>query len=202
MEKLREQVKALFAVYHFPAHDYKHVYRVSKLARQIAEAEGYDAQEAEIAGLLHDVGRTVKDSNLSHAHAGVPIAKDLLDNFTDLSQEVKDRIVKSVEVHSDPTTEGKLNNIVQDADKLDGMGAIGVNRAYVSQQGKPDFYEDAIYPPAGDYYNIKTVHELLALILEWYGMLYTDKAREIGKPRHEFMKSFMERIKEEVEESV
>src|SRR5687767_8091218 len=121
MDELRKQVFLLFETYHFPGHDFKHVDRVSHLARKIAEAEGYDAEEAEIAGLLHDVGRTVKDPKDTHAHEGAPIAKDLLDKYTDLSQDKKDRIVQSVYVHSDPESEGKLNNIVMDADKLDGM---------------------------------------------------------------------------------
>jgi uncharacterized protein len=157
---------------------------------------------------LHDVGRTVKDSNEPHAHLGVPIARELLNQYTHLADDAKERILKAIELHSDPVTEGKLNNIVQDADKLDGMGAIGVNRAYLGRPNQLDFEENEIIPAPGIYNNIQTTHQLLTLILEWYTMqdsdkprLYTEKAREIGKPRYEFMKAFMEEIKREVEES-
>lgn len=202
MEELEKQVEKLFEEYHFQGHDFKHVKRTSNLARMIAEAEGYDVREAEIAGLLHDVGRTVKNPKEPHAIEGVPIAKELLDSYTDLVEDAKLRILKAIEVHSDPKSEGKLNNILQDADKLDGMGALGINRAYMSHYDKPDFLPDEVYPKPGDYYDMKSVHEAISLQIIWFDMLYTDKAREIGKPRYEFMKSFMEEIKREVEESI
>lgn len=200
MDELRKQVFLLFETYHFPGHDFKHVERVSKLARKIAEAEGYDPEEAEIAGLLHDVGRTVKDPKDTHAHEGVPIGKELLDKYTSLSDDVKQRIAKSIEVHSDLTTEGKLNNIVQDADKLDCMGAMGIIRAYQSLQGIPDFDPENIYPEPGTYGNFLNVHEGISLQIKWYDMLYTDKAREIGRPRKEFMIAYMNEVIREVQE--
>lgn len=203
MKGLYKKVEAMFAAYHYPAHDFKHVLRVSKLARQIAESEVYDSREAEIAGLLHDVGRTVKNSAKPHALEGVPLAKELLDAYTDSSDDAKQRILEAIEKHSDKYTEGKLNNIVQDADKLDGMGAIGINRAYtvMAEKNIPDFDPQNIIPEPGKYGAFKTAHELIALTIEWYDMLYTDKAREIGKPRHEFMKHFMQEIKRETEEA-
>lgn len=201
MDGLYQAVKKRFETYHAPAHDFKHVHRVSVLARIIAEAEGYDAKEAEIAGLLHDMGRTLKDLKDTHAHEGAPIARELLDKYTDFSEEVKDRIQQSVYIHSDPTSEGKLNNIIQDADKLDGLGAIGINRAYTTHHTKPDYFEGDIIPTPTDYFKSKTSHEAIMWQIKWYDMLYTDKAKEIGRPRYEFMKAFMEQIKEEVEES-
>lgn len=201
MEELYKQVKARFDAYHTPAHDFKHVLRVSVNARIIAEAEGYDPLEAEIAGLLHDMGRTIKDLTDTHAHAGAPIARELLDKYTTFSAEVKDRIQQAVYVHSDPQTEGKLNNIIQDADKLDGIGAIGINRAYTTHHAKPDYFDGQIMPELTDYYKSKTSHEAIMWQINWYSMLYTDKAKEIGLPRYEFMKAFMEQIKKEIEES-
>ncbi|MBA3724574.1 MAG: HD domain-containing protein [Candidatus Levybacteria bacterium] len=201
MQELYKQVEALFEKYHYPAHDFKHVQRTSNLAKQIAKSEGYDVLEAEIAGLLHDVGRTVIDPKVPHAKVGVPIARGLLDTYTNFSPEAKDRILEAISVHSDLHTEGKLNNIVQDADKLDGMGALGINRAYISQGNLPDYDPDNIFPGPGNYHNLQTVHDLITLEISWYSMLYTDKAREIGKPRYEFMITFMEEIKREVEES-
>lgn len=201
MDELRKHVFLLFEAYHFPGHDFKHVERVSNLARKIAEAEGYDVEEAAIAGLLHDVGRTVKDPQDTHAHEGAPIAKELLDKYTSLSDEVKQRIVESVNLHSDLTTEGKLNNIVQDADKLDGMGAMGIIRAFQSVHNIPDFDEENIYPEPGKYGKFINVHEAVSLQIKWFEMLYTDKAREIGKKRKEFMLDYMDEIIREVEES-
>ena len=203
MEEFYTKVKALFDQYHAPAHDYKHVYRVSKFARKIAEAEGYDVHEAEIAGLLHDMGRTVKDLNgETHAHAGAPIAKDVLKDYEGLSEEAKERIVQSVYVHSDKYTDGALNHIVQDADKLDGLGAIGIERTYISHGDKPDYIGEDIFPTDADYHNIQTSHEGIVQLSTWYSMLYTDKAKELGKKRYEFMVTFMEELKREINEAV
>ncbi len=203
MEELYKKVEPLFEAYYAPAHDYKHVFRVSKLAKQIAEAEGYDVHEAEVAGLLHDLGRTVKDlGEETHAHAGAPMAKELLKDYPNLSEEAKARIVESIYVHSDPTTTGKLNNIVQDADKLDGMGAIGIERAYLTHPTKPDYFGNEIFPETADYFNIQTMHEGIIMVYSWYDMLYTEKAKELGKPRHEFMRQFIEELKREVHEAV
>lgn len=201
MEELYKAVKERFEIYHSLAHDFKHVYRVSKLAKQIAKAEGYDSLEAEIAGLLHDMGRTIKDLQDTHAHEGAPLARKLLDKYTHYPEEVKDRIEESVYVHSDPATKGKLNNIVQDADKLDGIGAIGISRAFTTHHEKPDYFEGEVIPKRIDYFNSKTSHEAIMWQLKWYSMLYTTKAKEIGKPKYEYMKAFMEQIKKEVEES-
>jgi len=197
--ELYQKVHELFADTHDRAHDEKHALRVSVLARKIAEKESYDPHEAEIAGLLHDVGRTIQNPKKPHALLGLPIAKNLLDNYTDFLPDAKDRILAAIERHSDLKTTGKLNNILQDADKLDGMGAIGISRAYANNL--PAYDSDDIIPLSSDYGNLKNAHEILALTIEWYGMLYTDSAKVLGKPRYEFMKHFFEKIKTEIEES-
>lgn len=199
MEKLYKAVRELFEPYQPIAHDIKHALRTAALAKQIAHAEGYDEQEAEAAGLLHDVGRTVKESTIPHAQEGAPLARKLLDAHTVFSEEAKARIVKAIEVHSDLHTEGTLNNILQDADKLDGMGAIGISRAYLSIQ--PDYDPQNIIPTQANYGSFQSAHELITLEIEWYDMLYTETAKTIGNPRYEFAKRFLEEFKREVAET-
>lgn len=201
MIELYKSVEAMFKKYHAPAHDFKHVFRTSKLARKIAISEGYDADEAEIAGLLHDMGRTVEHLKDTHAHEGAPIARELMDKHTQLSDEAKERIERAIYVHSDKYTEGLLSNIVQDADKLDGMGAMGIHRAYHSFHNGEDYDADNLTPPEPDYHNLKNAHELLALELTWYHMLYTDEGKRIGKARYEFNLKYLEEFKREIEES-
>lgn len=201
MEELYRAVYKVFENYQPLGHDIKHALRTASLAKRIAKEEGYDEAEAEAAGLLHDIGRTVKNSTIPHALEGAPMAKELLDKYTKFSGEAKDRIVKAIEVHSDPTTEGRLNNILQDADKLDGTGAIGISRAYMTHYGKTDYEPHNIIPETATYGKTQTAHELIRLELEWFDMLYTDTAKRIGKPRHEYAKQFLEEFKREVEES-
>lgn len=202
MDELRKKVTEIVNANPPQGHDIKHGLRVAYLAKKIAHAEGYNEQEAEVAGLLHDIGRTTQKEDRGHGPAGVPIAKELLDAYTDFDQETKERILKAIEVHSAKETEGMLNNILQDADKLDGMGAIGISRAYLSKPYLTDYDPKNVYPknvPLLD--ELHTSHDLMAFVLNWYSMLYTQTAKEIGKKRQEFMIAYMEEFVREVEES-
>lgn len=201
MEDLLKKLQEMFAVYHVPAHDFKHLVRTATLAKKIARGEGYDEQEAEMAGLLHDVGRSVKNPTQPHGPEGVPIARELLNSYTSFDDEAKERILLAIDVHSHLKTEGILNHIVQDADKLDGMGAIGINRAYISHHHLPDYDPANIFPENPQYGKFKTAHELIVLEVQWYHMLYTETARKIGKPRYEFMQTFLAEFKREINES-
>src|SRR5579864_6957624 len=130
---LYKEVEGQFTRYHHIAHGFDHVLRVAKLAKYIAEQEGYDPQEAEVAGLLHDIGRTLQKGEKNHGPTGVPLASKLLDTFTQYDRQTKERILNAIRDHSELYTEGELTHIVQDADKLDGLGAIGIMRAYTSK---------------------------------------------------------------------
>lgn len=202
MEKLYEAVLKHFEPYQPLGHDVKHATRTASLAKQIAKGEGYDEREAEAAGLLHDLGRTVKDSQIPHGHEGAPIAREFLDTYTDFSEDAKNRIVQAIYIHSELKTEGKLNNILQDADKLDGLGAIGISRAYITHYNKPDYDPHNIIPAPENYYGkTKNAHEQIAMQKVWYDMLYTETARQIGVKRSEFMQTFFEEFEREVKES-
>lgn len=149
-QELYIEVKEHFGRKHHVAHGMDHVTRVAQLARYIAEQENYtDPQEAEIAGLLHDIGRTVQEEEKGHGPAGVPLAAELLDKYTTYDNEIKERILNAVRDHSGFQTEGELTHIVQDADKLDGLGAIGIMRAYTSKAHLPAYDADNVVPTSG-----------------------------------------------------
>ena len=158
--------------------------------------------EAEIAGLLHDVGRAVQKENFGHAQAGVPVAKELLDEYTNFSNEAKARILFAIEHHSDLTSDGELAHILQDADKLDGLGAVGISRAYIACNAIPDYDPNNIIPDEiGKYGKPITIHQQIQFQAEWYNMLYTETAKKIGELKYEFMKTYLEQIKKEIEEA-
>lgn len=190
-----EEYKNVSAV---AAHDIKHVLRVAGLARTIAQGEGYDPKEAEAAALLHDVGRFTHGEE-DHAKAGEVIAREKLDRYTQFPMDVKERILSAICQHSQRESEGVLAHILQDADKLDGLGNIGIVRAYMSKSHLIDYPEEVVVKKGSR--NAKTVSEQVAFQMEWYGMLYTKSARAIGKPRYERMQQFMDDLKEEIGES-
>lgn len=199
---LIEKVKDIFEKGYAPGHGFDHAQRVSVFAKRIAKAEGYDQDEAQVSGLLHDVGRTLIDEQKGHGPAGVALAQGLLDNYTNFDMQAKKRILNAIEHHSDKYTQDKLSNILQDADKIDGMGAVGVFRVATTNGDIPQYdkksfsltVESASHSP-------KTLYEYTLYITRWMSMLYTDKAKEIAKKRYEFLLEFLNEYKREIEES-
>lgn len=101
MDTLYEKTRKLFELHPSPGHDFKHALRVAHLAKYIAKQEGYDEREAEIAGLLHDIGRTINDAeHIGHAKIGLPVISDLLDKYSDFTPETKNTILDAIAQHS------------------------------------------------------------------------------------------------------
>ena len=196
MSELRAEVAQHFAERQHIAHGMDHAERVANLAMHIAIKESYDPTEAKIAGLLHDIGRTVQEEEKGHGPAGVPLASQLLDTYTNYSDEAKQRILNAVRDHSGLHTEGMLTHIIQDADMLDGLGAIGIMRAYTSKAALTCYDPTDIAPTVG--LRDATIHDQIAFQMEWLDMMHTPTGRAIAKKRHARMRQFLHDFKLEV----
>jgi len=172
------------------SHDFKHILRSTKIAKFIAECEGYDIKEAETACLLHDMGRTVQREGKDHGIAGVPLATKLLDEYTDFDSIAKTRILAAVRDHCELNVSGELTHIVQDADMLDGMGAIGLMRNYITNPNILDYRPEEIIP-SETRRNI-SMHDSLAYQLNYINLMHTGTGKAIAKNRHAFMVKFLE----------
>jgi uncharacterized protein len=195
LDKLYSLVGRAFGPGAQGGHGMDHATRVAKMARYIAEQEGYDSLEAEIAGLVHDMGRTVQKEDKGHGPAGVPLAATLLDDCTGYDAATKQRILDAVRDHSAFKAEGALTHIVQDADKLDGLGAIGIARAYLHRSRLPLYDPENLLPsePAVD----TTGQAHFLWLLEWVDMMETDTGRALAKSRGEFTADFMRQVARE-----
>lgn len=119
-----------------PAHDFSHILRVFKNAQIIGLREGADMQVLLWAALLHDAGSV---SKLSHGSEELEsrrrnAVEDFL-NKTGLPEEVRTKVLYAVEVHrfSKGVTPVTLEaRVLQDADRLDAMGAIGIARVFMT----------------------------------------------------------------------
>lgn len=198
---LYKKVEEIFTRNHTFGHDIKHCLRVSYLAKYIAMQEKYNTEEAAVAGLLHDLGRALQSETGGHAEKGVPLASELLNAYTSFNNEATLRILSAIKQHSNKTSEGTLSHILQDADKLDGIGAIGISRTYMNKHFLPDYDSDYLNPQKGSYNETRTVYEQLLLQLEWFEMLYTETAKKLAAPRHKFMEQFLNELKREIKES-
>ncbi len=130
IENAIEYVKQIFAN-DYSGHDYHHIMRVYRLAVQIAKQENADMMIVQLAALLHDVD----DAKLSpETYATKKNAVDFMES-NGIDNKIIETVCKIIEEVSfagtgsvvPSTIEGKC---VQDADRLDAMGAIGIARAF------------------------------------------------------------------------
>ena len=165
-------------------HDAKHTMRVYSNALKIAQNEECDLFVVELSALLHDV-----DDHKLFDSTDNENARDFLRDHK-VDEETIERICSVINSVSFSKNRGKRpdtieGKIVQDADRLDAIGAIGVARTF-SYGGK---HGRSIEDSVSHFYD-----KLLLLKDE----LNTNTAREIAEERHKFMESFIEELNEEL----
>lgn len=133
------RLEAAFAAEPFPrdsAHDLAHILRVAALAREIAEAEGADVATCVAGALLHDL--VYRPKNHPESSQTAAMAAELVPRWCRETPglEVRaDAVAHAVEAHSwsgggaPDTLEAK---VVQDADRLEAIGAIGIARVFAT----------------------------------------------------------------------
>ena len=184
-------------------HDWWHIVRVRNMAKNLALAEGGDSFICQLAALVHDLvdDKLVADENLALAEvrglltrAGV--AADQTDQVLTIIQAISYK--GGSQNHLDLTLEGQ---IVQDADRLDAMGAIGVARtmAYSGYHGR------VIHDPEVAVRQNMTLEEYRShqgtAITHFYekllllkDLMNTKTAQELAKRRHAFMEAYLEQF--------
>jgi uncharacterized protein len=190
-------------------HDWWHIERVRVLARRLAREEGADLFVVELAALLHDIADwKFHDGDLQ---AGARQAADWLDScgvdcavIDQVSEIVRTLSFKGAEVPTPMATlEGK---VVQDADRLDALGAIGIARAFayggyrqheIHDPGRaPEEHDSFESYRDGDNTTINHFYEKLLLLQE---RMNTSAARRLAAGRHSYMKTFLDRFHKEWE---
>lgn len=144
LDKLRTQVKVLMAK-NDPAHDFEHILRVYANAEKICYTEKANKKLVLTAVLLHDIVSYPKSDkrSKSSSNKSAQKAKKILQKLPYSDIEIK-IIIDAIKNHSfsknkiPKTIEGK---ILQDADRLDALGAIGIARTFaVSGAENRSFY--------------------------------------------------------------
>eukprot|EP00741_Cyanophora_paradoxa_P009887 tig00001704_g9577.t1 len=193
---------------HDPGHDYAHVLRVVANALAIAKAEGLPEDRLEVvemAALLHDV-KDLKFSGREGATADAVAA--FLRSIEYPEEKARDvqRIVAGVSFRDELRGGGAGVELplelrcVQDADRLDAIGAIGIARcfSYGALKKRP-FYDEAVAPREAltreEYTRADaaapTLNHFPEKLLKLKGMMKTAAGRAMAEERHAFMLAFL-----------
>ncbi len=188
-------------------HDWWHIYRVLKNAIYIGKEEKADLFVVQLAALLHDVADWKfhdRDNNI-----GSKLAREWLENLrvdeetiSHVCNIIEDVSFKGASVKTPMKT--KEGMIVQDADRLDAIGAIGIARTFAYGGYKSrEIYNPTIKPEKHESFEqyknsrgsvINHFYEKLLLLKD---LMNTETARKIAGGRHAFMEQFLDRFFEE-----
>lgn len=200
------------------AHGIDHVLRVYNLALHLAENEDVDLDVLKAAVLLHDIARAKEDSDSTgrtdHALLGAELCVPILKKV-DFPNEKISRVQECIASHrsrsenDQKTIEAK---ILFDADKLDGLGAIGMARAFIwvgengAQMYRDIDAETYAKENLGGKLNgrirDKTRHspqlEYKTRTIFIIEKLHTAQAKKIGKERLAYLENFLKRLEREI----
>lgn len=188
-------------------HDWYHINRVVQNAKHLQSLEGGDPLIIEIAALLHDISDHKLNGGI--LNDGGRVSREILikegasEAFADQVAQIVDSVsFKGAEVQD--KVDSLEAKIVQDADRLDAIGAIGIARAFAYGGAKGQAMYDPELDPTlhssfEDYVNSKTTsinhfHEKLLLLRD---RLHTATAKKIGQERHDFMLAFLKQFDRE-----
>jgi uncharacterized protein len=185
-------------------HDWWHVYRVWQLAIRIGRLEGVELFVVELSALLHDIA----DFKLHNGNetVGPRLARSWLER-QGVNRNTLDHVIEIIETMSFKGANVRVpmrsreGMVVQDADRLDALGAIGIARTFAfggfkgrsihDPQIRPEYhtsfeaYKTSYGPTINHFY------EKLLLLKE---RINTDTAKQIAAGRHNFMEQFLIRF--------
>ena len=183
------------------AHGWLHTDRVRRHILILARAEGVDPFLAELAALLHDVGRSQPGPEEEHGARSEALARPLLGGLP-LSEGQREAVLHAVRWHNSGRADSPLLCILRDADMLDGLGVMGIIRAFMSRSHLPP-YDPA--DPFGDndgrWPALYSSDQLLGQ-MAWYGRLNTGSARRLAADRIAFMQAFVAQAQRELKDDL
>ena len=188
-----------------PAHDFEHVMRVYSNAKKISKEEKANQKLVLSAALLHDIVSYPKSSKRSKFSSidSAKKSKSILKKYDFTTEEiiiVFDAIVDhSFSQNKIPQTlEGK---ILQDADRLDALGAIGIARVFATSGSlNRPFYniDDPFCDKRNPDDNLWAVDHFFNKLLKLEFMMNTKSGKIEAKKRTKVLKTFLKELKNEV----
>lgn len=185
-------------------HDWFHIERVYKTAQTVNNIEKGDQLVVELAALLHDIA----DSKFNNGdeEIGPRKAGDFLKEIG-VSDEIilhVQQIIRNLSYKASLSTitfKSKELDIVQDADRLDAIGAIGIARAFTYGGYKNRVLYDPAIPTnlnmsKEEYKNTTapTINHFYEKLLLLKDLMKTEAGKQMAQQRHEFMLSYLDQF--------
>ncbi|HBY19990.1 MAG: hypothetical protein A2Y24_01425 [Clostridiales bacterium GWE2_32_10] len=205
IKKLEDEIKIMFCK-ESSGHDIYHLVRTKNIALKLQEKEGGDRDVIGVSAFLHDVHRIIQKETGKFCHPKDSLSKvrDIIENAdVKLSEEKIKGILHCIEFHEEYsfTEEGISVSdietlILQDADNLDAIGAIGIARTFLygGSHGVPmwnpevgfdrEIYDEAVEDPS-------TIHHFYSKLLRLKDNMNTEAGKQLAKHRHEVMENYL-----------
>jgi uncharacterized protein len=191
-----------------PAHDFQHILRVYKNAEMISKQEkSVDLDVVLAAALLHDLVVYPKGSTktINSADESAEVATKILLEYKNYPIERIEKVADAIRTHSyskklaPSTLEGK---ILQDADRLDAIGAIGLARTF-SVGGSEN---RSLYNPVDPFCKSErqlddtqwTLDHVKKKLMVLKNSMHTKAAKKIAEERTGFMELFLNQLRNEI----
>lgn len=188
-----------------PAHDFGHVRRVAASARHIAEAEGADRDVVVPAALLHELFSYPKDYPESPHSGEVCAERAAVVLFQEgYREDLVALICECIRIHpfsGGIVPETKEAKVLQDADRLDALGSIGIARCFAvgSTLGLPFYDPDDPFCRRREPEDKKwTLDHFYRKLLRLPGTMHTETARTMARERTAFIELFLAQLEREV----
>ena len=183
-------------------HDWFHIERVYKTALYIGQKEDCDLFIVELGALLHDIADWKFNEN--NVNKGAEVSQGFLRKLK-VDEEIIEKVCKIVKTISfkggtvDSTQNTIEGKVVQDADRIDALGAVGIARTFAyggfkkreiyNPQVKPMKFESFESFKKNDGPTLNHFYEKLLLLKD---TINTDTGKILAKKRHDFMELYLE----------
>jgi len=189
-------------------HNFDHIQRVIKTAKRILQTEDADPLITLAAAYLHDVADDKLVDNpaaLEHEIKEFLLSIDFTEEQVDEVLYITHNLSFSKSLSKNPPKLSLAGQIVQDSDRLDAIGAIGIIRAiYYGGAHAETIYDPTIEPRQSmnkaEYRNLNNetiINHFYEKLLKLTAMMNTPTAKRIAEKRHQYMVDFLDEFKAE-----
>lgn len=203
INKIEKEIKWLFSS-EGSGHDLYHLKRVLNIANYLQKKEGGDKTVIAVGAFLHDMHRIIgkETGKFCSPKDSLPKIREIIDK-TKLTIEQKDKILHCIEYHEEYnfSKKGKTVSdietlIIQDADNLDAIGAIGIGRTFAyggvhslamwipEKPFKRKYFDE-------DKEDASTIHHFYSKLLKLKDNMNTATGKKMAIKRHKYMEQFL-----------